>query len=218
VWAQAAERARAWLHGGRWPGDARQVPAKLSDDALEALDRHDPRDAADAADGVEALVRAFRRIAAERVETWQLGVAAAAVEGRRWDVDPLDDDLGEPSPPLGPAWDRLTGAGADAVVVRLSDGTALALRRGEPVPVDASVRPQRAGLAGACAACGTPYRAEDDVTWEYVDDDLYAHAEHGFAGTPAGTCPSCGTAGRLPVRITLTRSRADGSTTLTWHG
>jgi hypothetical protein len=98
LWEHALDRARAWLLAGRRPGDVRQAPARRSDEALAGLERHDPRDVAAAADGIRALERAFRLVAAERVETWHLGVAAAAVDGHAWDADPLDDELGAGHP------------------------------------------------------------------------------------------------------------------------
>jgi hypothetical protein len=218
VWAHARDRAASWLRDGRRPGDAERVASSLSDKALAGLAQRDPRDPGDAADRLDDLRTAFRRIAEERVETWHLGVAAAAVDGRRWDEHPLDGELGDPDPPLGPAWDLLAGSGEASLVVRLSDGTALALERTRPAPVAPPARPDRAGRVATCPACGVGNRAEGVVAWEYVDDDGHAARDDGYAGMLRATCPACGAGGRFPVRLTLTLHRADGSTTLTWDG
>lgn len=61
---------------------------------------------------------------------------------------------------------------------------------------------------------GHRQRIEGPVTFTHSDDDRVSEAELGFAGVLAGACPECATPVRELVRLTVARSRADGSGSL----
>jgi hypothetical protein len=216
VWSHTLDRAATWLHAGRRPGDAASGESKSADEALERLTLFDVRDSADSADAVTGLRGLFHAIAVERVRTWELWLAAAVVAGEPWDADPLDDDV-TAGAPLSHELASVAGREPGSVLlVRLSDGTSAVLSPGVPAPLAGTESPDRAGREVPCARCGAAVQIEGRLTWRYVDDDRQTHLDHGWAGKLTGTCGSCGAAATVETRLTLTRSRGDGTASLTW--
>ncbi|GID30518.1 hypothetical protein [Paractinoplanes brasiliensis] len=104
----------------------------------------------------------------------------------------------------------------DVLVAHTSDGRTVSLGYNWPAALSARFQPERASLLVLCAECGTWHRAEGAIAWEYVDDDHYAGADHGFVGTLHGACPTCGADRYVQVRLTVTRSRIDDSAEAVW--
>jgi hypothetical protein len=104
----------------------------------------------------------------------------------------------------------------DILTVHTPDASVVRLGYERPVSVPARCRPERGSLTVLCGGCGTWYRAEGTVVREYVDDDHYAGADHGFVSTLHGTCPACGEHRRVRVRLTVTRSWTDDSAQAVW--
>ncbi|GAA2630393.1 hypothetical protein GCM10010436_41680 [Paractinoplanes durhamensis] len=101
------------------------------------------------------------------------------------------------------------------LVVRLAEGLAF-LAPGRPTATEPDARPQHAATRTACPSCGLRHRVAGALTWQYRDDDRYAESEDGLAGTLTGDCPACATPAAAEVRVSLIRSRGDGSAELTW--
>ena len=192
------------------------VRAALSGDLLYALRI-----------GVDAAVQAARRdepardpvAAAELTRLAHLLTADLVRAG----VDPPPGTisrrlLADDHPPVGDHR-PVDGASdsAETLAVWLSDGRVVQLAPGGPVPHSTRARPERAARAVMCARCGHRHQVEGPVAFAYVDDDRVSEAELGFAGVLVGVCPECATPAREEPRLTLTRSRADGSGTLVWE-
>jgi len=207
------QRARLHQEVTRWAAAA-LGELELPGDLPEAMDA-----------GVRAAVTAARRdpapgreIPADRLAATQDVAAGWAAEltrlAHRLTAAQIRAGL-DPLPP-GPLRHLLLEDADPRVrvlVVGLADGSAIGLEAGIPAPGD---RPESAALRVPCPACGVPHRVSGPLTWQYRDDDRYAESEDGYAGTLTGACPVCGAPGRAEVRVSVTRSRADGAAELSW--